>query len=218
MDSEDTMTIDELIAEGRRLERPTVLLKPHGGGAVAAWWYESNAQEARRTGTRRRLTVGTSGIPGCRTSVPFMTVVTDEETRNGGTLEFGSSPPDVPALPLYAHSVSVLPPIDAVIYRGSAAIDPWLEENRWNRSWRYNDNFGDRKVAQAYEELWRAEYPAYQPDVYAALGGWHWPGPDDDWHALADEMLLAFTVADAEPWVEAWQLRTGGYRVIQRIT
>jgi hypothetical protein len=112
----------------------------------------------------------------------------------------------------------VLPPIDAVIYRGSPAIDPWLEANRWNRTWRYNDNFGDRKIVQAYEDLWRSEYPAYQSDVYAALGGWHWPGPDDDWHLLADETLLALTVADAEPWVEAWQLRSGGYRVIQRVS
>ena len=50
------------------------------------------------------------------------------------------------------------------------------------------------------------------------LGGWHFPMADDDWHELIDEQLIAFTIRDSEPWVEAWRMRAGQFRVIQRIT
>ena len=61
-------------------------------------------------------------------------------------------------------------------------------------------------------------HPLYQDgDVYAVLDGWHWPGPDHDWHDLIDEHLMILTVRDSEPWVEAWRMRTGEFRVIQRI-
>ena len=68
-------------------------------------------------------------------------------------------------------------------------------------------------------KIWRSEYPLYfNSDIYAVLGGWHWPGPDDDWHDLIGEQLMALTIRDSEPWVEAWRMKNDEFKVIQRIT
>jgi hypothetical protein len=56
------------------------------------------------------------------------------------------------------------------------------------------------------------------PDVYAVLGGWHLPGPDNDWHDLIDKPLAVWTLKDAEPWVVVWSGAPDGFSVIQRTT
>ena len=113
----------------------------------------------------------------------------------------------------------VLPPIDAVFARGSEIVGEWLRLHDWPRDERYNDNFKDAAIVQEYERVWMREFPLYsESDVYAVLGGWHWPCADGDWHDLVDEQLMVLTVRDSEPWVEAWRTRMGQFRVIQRIT
>jgi hypothetical protein len=120
---------------------------------------------------------------------------------------------------LYAHAASVLPPIDAVFLRGSADVGEWIEANGWQRDWRYNSNFSGHNIVREYDRVWKSEFPIFfQSDIYAVLGGWHFPMADDDWHGLVDENLLAFTLRNSEPWVETWRLRSGSFKVIQRIT
>jgi hypothetical protein len=122
-------------------------------------------------------------------------------------------------MPLYAHSAAVLPPIDAVFARGADALGEWIASHGWRRSDPYNDNFGGKSIVAPYQRTWFEEFPLYnESDVYAALGGWHVPWPDDNWHDLIDDQLMVFTIRDSEPWVEAWHTRTGEFKVIQRIT
>ena len=137
----------------------------------------------------------------------------------GGAVEVVASWPHRAGTALYAQPASVLPPVDAVFARGSAAVGTWIGEHGWSRADRYNSTFGGRAVVEPYERLWFREYPIYgSPDIYAVLGGWHFPCADDDWHALIDETLMVVTLRDCEPWVEAWRTRAGGFKVIQRIT
>lgn len=72
----------------------------------------------------------------------------------------------------------MLPPIEAIFADGSEAVEAWLEENEWDRSDRWNENFAD-PVAAEYVDLWMANYPLYfATPPYAVLGGWHFLGPD----------------------------------------
>ena len=162
----------------------------------------------------------TGYIPGLSSSVSgYVSVFTDEEECQGGRVEVSPSWPKRGGTELYAHTASVLPPIDAVFARGSEAVGEWIRANGWERTERYNDNFKDAAVVHAYERVWQQEFPIYlESDIYAVLGGWHFPMADDDWHDLLDEQLMVFSIRDAEPWVEAWQARTGEFRVIQRMT
>jgi hypothetical protein len=211
------MTAEQLIAEGRKLEKPCVFLRPQGSGPVAAIWHDN---EVDSNGLRCWLTVDARHIAGLPASVTgFISVFTDEDSCEGGRIEVTSSRPKRTGIELYAHPVSVLPPIDAVFLRGGDPVGEWLRSNGWERDWGYNGNFKDKQVAGAYQKVFTSEYPMYiESDIYAMLGGWHLPFPDGDWTELLDEHLMMMTFHDSEPWVEAWRMKSGQFKVIQRIT
>ncbi|MBI3844712.1 MAG: hypothetical protein HY292_08755 [Planctomycetes bacterium] len=214
------MTPEMLIVEGRRLVRPCVFLRPTGPGPVAAVWHDRDAAEIADTGHRCWITVDARFVPRLSNDITgYLSIFTDEKKCEGGRIEVHAVRPNRPGIELHASEESVLPPIDAIFARGSDAVGDWLADNDWSRDERYNDNFRDRAIVNVYEREWFNEYPPYrQDDTYAVLGGWHWPGADDDWHRMIDEQLLVFTVHDSEPWVEGWRMQTSEFRVIQRIT
>jgi hypothetical protein len=214
------MTSDELIAEGRRLERHCFFLRPEGTGQIAAVWYERERQRVLSARGRCWLTVDARLIPDLSPSIDgFISIFTGEDGGLGGRIEVTKSLPKKAGIPLYAHSASVLPPIDAVFARGSEAVQAWLRSHSWGPRDSYNENFDGRTIVEPYQRIWFREFPIYlKSDIFAVLGGWHFMWPDGDWHDLIHERLMVFTIRDSEPWVEAWQTRTGEFRVIQRIT
>jgi hypothetical protein len=214
------MTSDQLIAEGRRLQRPCVFLRPKASGPMAAIWHEHNDEEIEATGHHCWITVDAGQIPGLPPSVSgYLSIFTNEENCEDGRVDVASSWPQRKGIELYAHPTSVLPPIDAVFLRGDDSVGEWLRANNWERQCRYNRNFKDKQVAEAYEKTFTSEYPVYiESDIYAMLGGWHLPFPDPDWHELVDDHLMVMTIRDSEPWVEAWRTKAGHFKVIQRIT
>lgn len=214
------MTAEHLIAEGRRLQRPCAFLRPQGTGPVSAVWHEPDDEEIASTQERCWLTVDARMVPGPPLpAASCLSVFTDEETCEGGRVESAPWWPKRPGTKLYAHTASVLPPLEAVFARGSEAVGEWLRACGWDRTQRYSGGFKDAAIAREYIRAWMAEFPLYfKSDIYAVLGGWHFPGPDDDWYDLVDESLVVLTVRDSEPWVEAWWTRTERFKVIQRIT
>ena len=214
------MTPEQLIAEGRKLQRPCVFLRPQANGPVAAIWHEPDYDEIDATGHRCWITVDAGQIPGLPPSVTgSLSVFTDEEDCEGGKVEISSSRTKRAGTKLYAYTTSVLPPIAAVFARGSEKVNNWISSHGWDRTEPYNSNFKDAQIVEEYLNVWRQEFPLYfESDIYAVLGGWHWLGQDADWHDLIDEQLMVLTVRDSEPWVEAWRTRTSRFKVIQRIT
>src|SRR5437899_7194243 len=141
------MTSEQLIAEGRKLERPSIFLRTQGSGPVAAVWYERDDGEIESTEHHCWLTVDARLVPGLPPSVTgYISIFTDEESCDGGRVEISSSWPRRPGVQLYAHPVSVLPPIDVVFLRGSDSVGDWLQANGWQRDWGYNGNFKDKQV------------------------------------------------------------------------
>jgi hypothetical protein len=214
------MTPEFLIAEGRRLARPCLALSPNGSGSVIAVWHEPDKRETEETGFRHWMTIDSRLVPRLG-PLPsrYLSILTDERECQGGRVELLDSVPNAAGVELYATQIEVLPPIEAVFARGSDEIGTWLAVHDWPRVEWYNDNFPDRKIVSVYLRQWMSEYPLYlQDDAYAVLGGWHLPCADDDWYELIDDVLISLTLRDAEPWVEAWRLKSGEFKVIQRIT
>jgi hypothetical protein len=214
------MTAELLIEEGRKLQRSCAFLTPERNGEVAAVWHERDEDEILATGERCWLTVNARHIPGLSPMLTgHLSIFSDEYDCESGRVEVAPSRPKRAGTELFAHPASVLPPIDAVFARGSEAIGDWIRSHGWRRTDRYNDNFKDAAIVREYERVWHREFPIYfESNIHAVLGGWHFPMADRDWHELLDEQLMVFTLRDSEPWVEAWRMRTGLFRVIQRIT
>lgn len=211
------MTVDELIAEGRRLQRRTILLTSEGCGDPAAVWYGHHYDQEAPDGHRCWISVDASSVPSFD-GRDWLSIFTDDRSCQGGRVDMSSAPLKGDGVLLYPKEIVVLPPIEAVIARGSTVVERWLADNKWQRDWRYNLNFRDRAIVEKYEAVERRENPLYWKGAYATLGGWHMGWPDDDWHDLLDAKLLVHTYMNSEPWVEAWQLPSGEMKVIQRIT
>jgi len=193
------------------------LLSPEGGGEIAAIWFGNDYPQSTGENFRRWLAVDASLIPSVDLC-GWLSVLTDENTFQGGRIEFSSKRPDSIGTALYTRDIAILPPIDAVFALGSPAVEEWLAKNNWPKQERYNSNFSDRALVDQYEAVEHRENPLYWNDAYATLGGWHMGWPEDDFHYLIESKLLVHTYRDSEPWVEAWQHRTGEFNVIRRTT
>ncbi|MDB4766142.1 hypothetical protein OAG71_00495 [bacterium] len=215
------MTLDELLNEAKALKRETLLLKPNGSGDVVAKWYEINDDELERTNHICWLSVDSNFIPGVSLNEGqrFLTIFSNEEDCESGKVELSASFPARDGMDLYAEQVDILPPIDALIAKGGGKIGDWLESNNWKRNERYHSGFGDHELVKQYLDLEYSQNPITRNDgSYAVLGGWHEPGPDDDWHDLLEYSLCVLTLENSEPWIETWFKSNNEFQVIQRTT
>ena len=113
------MTPEQLIAEGRKLQRPGVFLRPQANGPVAAIWHEPDYDEIDATGHRCWITVDAGQIPGLPPSVTgSLSVFTDEEDCEGGKVEISSSRTKRAGTKLYAYTTSVMPPLPRYLPAG----------------------------------------------------------------------------------------------------
>src|SRR5262245_18160751 len=96
------MTPELLIAEGRRLAKPCVFLRPEGVGSVAAVWHDADAQEMEKSGFRCWMTVDARYVPNLSDNdTGFISVFTNEEDCVGGRIEVNSAWPNRRGVPLY---------------------------------------------------------------------------------------------------------------------
>lgn len=223
------MNSDELIAEGRKLMRPSVYLEAEGEGPIAAYWHpfdgvtdemEDAYEEAGEPCYFLRITIDSRFIPGWESQpASFVQVWFDAMDLEGGKIVMTKTPPTEYEAALHARTVDSFPPIEAVFSCGSDAVKKWANSLNWEPGSHYYVHFPVRPSGDPYEEIYLREDPLFQkspPD--AVLGGWHHLWLDDDFEELINGELLVTTYRESEPWVEAWKLRDGGYRVKQRIT
>lgn len=213
------MTGEELIAEGRKLQRPCWFLRPEPSGEVAAIWHERDEDEIESTEHHCWITLDARFVPGLPASTKgYLHVLTNEDDCESGKIEASLKNLRPNGIKLYAHAANVIPPLDAVMLKGSDLVGEWLQANKWQRDWGYNGNFKD-EAAKAYQKVWFAEHPMYrESDIFAILGGWHFQFPDSEWVEQVDDRHLILTLRDSEPWVEGWLTKAGDFKVFQRIT
>jgi hypothetical protein len=88
---------------------------------------ESAPRYLESTGHHCWLTVDARHVPGLPPSVTgYISVCTDDEMCEGGRVEVSPSGPKRAGTELYAHTASVLPPVDAVFSRGSEVVGAWI--------------------------------------------------------------------------------------------
>lgn len=134
------MTIEQLVSEGRRLQRACNFLKPTGTGEPVAMWFEPDPDDESITDWRRWMTVRSDAVPQEKPrGLFYFSLYTSGYEK--GLLDFVDDWPPRDGTRLYAYPTDVLPPIDAVFALGSEEVGAWLTANDWERTERYNSNF-----------------------------------------------------------------------------
>jgi hypothetical protein len=224
---EKMMTAEQLIAEGERLSRPCIYLRPFSDGReTAGIWGGTGIVPVLDDSYRHWLTLSSNILPdGFGDLSGCLSVYVAEDAENGTVAvdETASLPTDMTeGTLLFGYTGISYPPIDAVFRFGSPNVHEWLQSNGWQLDWPYNSNFKGREVVEAYENYIQRRNPLFAPDsmggIYAMVGGWHEPWPEGDWEDLLRNRLLLFTYQDAEPFIEVWRDESGSFQVIQRIT
>ncbi len=192
------MDLDTLKREAKKLSLPSQLLSHTKVGPAVAWYHETPIH-----GVRLAILRGSE------------TLLVRPNGKGGGSVTTASAAPDG-GVGLYETPRMSLPPIEAVFLQGGNEIGDWLQQNNWDRTWGYNDNFSDSALVAEYEAWWQSQHPFYTGEGFAILGGWHFVWPDDDWHELINDELVIWTLT-GEPWIEVWS-RGGVYRVVERLS
>lgn len=99
-----------------------------------------------------------------------------------------------------------LPPVEALEVYGSAEMRRLLLPS-----------LDQATLLDTYEERCPLHY-ADKEGIYALLGGWHVPWPENDAYDDEPGRLVLWTFKDAEPWLEVWQRPSGLLEVVPRIT
>src|SRR5260221_5737384 len=108
------MTPEQLIHEGRILQRPSVFLRPEQNGPVAAVWFQRDGEELAAADEHCWLTVNSRHIPGLPPSLTgYLSIYTDEVKCEGGRVQFTPSWLTRAGTHLHAYSAQVLPPAAA---------------------------------------------------------------------------------------------------------
>jgi hypothetical protein len=214
------MTADALIAEGRRLARPAVLLVAKGSEYAAVWkgagvapppkgrWEHWVSLDARFLPQNPRKVRGVLSVYLCtEDSDRFhqVAVVHDRKAK---------LPPKPDGRRLFARRTECPPPMEALFQFGSKPIQAWLRANGVGPNDGYDrKSFSDQDQAalKAYEAVIDAEHPfRANADCYAMLGGWSWCflwcyGTDEGYPwGLVNKALIVLTVRDEEPWLEVF--------------
>ena len=207
------MTIEELIAEGEALARPSLLLvdEPNENGVVAFWGgagrvelpagYEFYTRDARHW-----ITFDCAWLARYGRCQAGHIVVYEQQSGGepqGNTFYFPTSLRDVEVdgAPLYGVEAPSFPPFQAVCLYGSERVKFWLTSLGLERH-DYETATGD--LLRQYEQEWLRRTPWLSGKYAGVLGGWHLQWPDDDFYLPLEAKLLLWTFRDSEPWVEVW--------------
>jgi hypothetical protein len=225
------MTLDELIAEGESLARPSWVLRaqPTESGVVGCWG-------GGRGDMPDALPPEVAAFRGRRHIVTLSeSLLADVGVRQGPVSLFewesvnGDRAPRVEAdqrlrfrdlrfsgEPLFATPEPSFPPFAAVCLYGDGRVAEWLAGQGLTRHdyWQVTDDLQAQYTAE-WER--RSAFCRGAGDVI--VGGWHFLWPEDDFFVPPELRLVALTLRDAEPWYEVWYSRPRlGFHARQRIT
>jgi len=225
------MTTEQFIEEARQLARPVFhLTKNQSNGApLAAYWGGSplvTHPVASDPKFRHWLSIDCRFLParfedlkGC------LSVYANENEEEGivavdASMQIDSTSQSVPGLPLFAHPATSWPPIEAIFKFGSPAFKQWHSGEGHSQNSPEVYRLERSTVFGAYDQHLRMNNPllGWPCGVYAALGGWSEPWPENDWYDLQEKRLVLFTYEDAEPYIEVWLDDNHNFQVIQRIS
>jgi hypothetical protein len=208
------MTIDELIVEGERLAKPSLLLSEDRSpiGPVAYWGGKGREGHRDPKDVRHRVTIDCGWLSEHGVPVRGSIGVYDVESRPLPPVPIWLDRlPDVPlnglgmqgGTPLYGQESPSFPPIEALCLYGGPSVDAWLRPIGLDRT--DYDQAMATELGQAYNGVYQQRCPLYSDQYAGVLGGWHAMWPDDEFYLPREMRLVLWTLWDSEPWIEVFE-------------
>lgn len=202
------MDAAQLIAEGLRLARPSLVLRtgPRRERPVGFWRGDGVVP---LSGGKHWVSVDCSwlaqqGFPvgGC------LSLYEQDVLRFVAVMDATATMPATngESIPLFGQEEPSIPPCEALDVCGSDLARDWFAAG------------GGAPIGEAYDREYQRRCPLWRDDVVAVLGGWHTFWPDSDDYKAQPGRLVLWTFRDAEPWVEVWTDESGSLRAVPRIT
>jgi hypothetical protein len=225
------MTLDELLAEGEALTRPSWVLRtePAETGIVGFWAGERGdmpdalpPEVTAFQGRRHILTLSESLLTEIGVRQGPVSLFEWDSVKYGLTYRVESDSRlrfedlSFSGEPLYATAEPSFPPFTAVCLYGSERVARWLEENGLARHdyWRVTGS-----LETQYMDEWRRRSAFCRMAGDVIVSGWHFLWPEDDFYIPPELKLVVLTLRDAEPWFEIWYSpKSMGFSVRERIT
>lgn len=230
-----TMSAETIVAIGRKMARPAILLVDDGDDYCAVWRGQGVAPPPDDGKWEHRVSIDASYLPQNPNKLRgvisvYMCWEDDERFEQVGVTHDPKA--KLPANPdgekLFARKFNCPPPIEALFKFGPKPIQDWLAANSIDPEHGTNPQaFGAANMPAliAYDKVMQAEHPFYgQVDCHAMLGGWSMAflwcyGMDEPypWHVF-DLPLVVLTIADSEPWLEVYDNGGKSFTTFSRIT
>ena len=221
-----SLSASDLIAEGKRLSKPSLLLsdKPNGG-AVVGYWRGHREGFEWRPGFEHRITVDCQWLASQGIRVRGSLAIYDVDGYGWSVPVFTEWLPEAPlsaldmrgGTPLYATESFSFPPIEALCLYGGAVVDAWLETLGLERTDYHSARIAHNELGEAYQRIYRQHSPLHSKSHWAVLGGWHAIWPDDDFYIPREMRLAIWTLKEPEPWIEVFE-RAPNFMVRARFT
>jgi hypothetical protein len=229
-----TLSAEALVAIGRKMGRPAILLVDDGEQYVACWGGSGVVPPPDDAKWEHRVSIDASALPQNPHKLQgvisvYLCMEDSERFEQVGVTHDAKA--KLPARPdgqkLFAQPFDCPPPLEVLLKFGPKPIQDWLAANSVDADHGINpQSFGaaNKPALKAYNDV-QSEHPFYgRVDCYAMLGGWSMAflwcyGIDQQypWH-LFDQPLVVLTIADSEPWLEVYDNDGKSFTTYSRIT
>ena len=225
------MTLEELIAEGESLARPSWILstQPAESGVAGFWGGERGdlpdslpPEVTAFRGRRHIVSVSESLLAeigvrhGPVSLFEWESVQGEQALRVEADQRLHFQDLRFNGEPLFATPEPSFPPFAAACLYGSARVAEWLGGQGLTRYdyWRVTDDLQAQYMAE-----WERRSAFCRSVGDLIVGGWHFLWPEDDFFVPPELQLVALTLRDAEPWFEIWYSRPRlGFHARERST
>lgn len=201
----------DLVAEGQRLAKPAILLRPKGTEVIAIAG-GNGVGEPPRKAMEHILTVACSALPdnpNGLTGVIGVYRVDEDAMVKAVYFPDAQLSRATGGTKLHGARHDCLPPFGVLVQKGSAAVKKWFQSQkvagRDAESWAESRTQGDFPELDRYLAAFRASHPFFTVKSKTnnfMLGGWTLEYPSgSEWFAIMNKPLLISKLG-GEPWLE----------------
>jgi hypothetical protein len=197
----------DLIAEGWKLAKPTMILKESGKAYAGVIGGDGIVEPTRSGNWQHLFSFQCALVPENPRKLSGVISVYEQDDCLDELAAFHDSNSTLPrktnGIKLYSSPHQCLPSVGVVLSKGSPAVRAWVKSmGEWVGDLGY---FEDNPRVVEYVREFQSNHPHFNLDCHLMLGGWGAVFPESDWLLRMKHTLLA-SKPSREPWIDVYQV------------